>query len=246
MTRAIGRLLPFVPMAAVAAVVLGRLPWRTPGVLLAFLFVSIATVAGVVQRLGEGVYYNAHFETMIAVCLAFGLALSSASGTTLRLRGHALGPAPLAIVAALPLLVMSPWHLARAWGDIHDASAREAAWRPVIATGRASLTPSTCSTSPRACWWAVRSTASAPWSIGEGSGSSSKPALVHSRGRRPAVRPRPNHGYLLGRLCPGCRRAAGQRAAGAARCRDIAVPGIALSHQNIETPPVTGISAPLM
>ncbi len=43
------------------------------GAILVALFGTIALVTGTLQRSGGGVYYNAHFETMIAVCLGVGL-----------------------------------------------------------------------------------------------------------------------------------------------------------------------------
>ena len=153
MTKAIGRLLPLVPMAIMAAAVLARSPRRHPALLLLVLFASIATVVGVVQRMGEGVYYNAHFETLIALCLSAGLALSPDFGTRLRLRGRMPGPAVLAGIAALPFIVTMPWNMAQAWHDLHDANAREASWRPVIERIAAAPGPAGCEMLSL-CYWA--------------------------------------------------------------------------------------------
>lgn len=153
MTKAIGRLLPLVPMAIMAATVLARAPRRHPALLLLVLFASIATVVGVVQRMGEGVYYNAHFETLIALCLAAGLALSQDFSTGRHLRGRTPGPAVLASIAAIPFIVTMPWHLAQAWHDLHDANAREASWRPVIERIAAAPGPAGCEMLSL-CYWA--------------------------------------------------------------------------------------------
>jgi len=135
LTHAIGRLAPLLPMAAVVALTLRR-RLAGDGAVLATLFCGIALVTGVVQRMGEGVYYNAHFETLIALCLGFGLVLTASSEPppALRsLRPWHLGPASLCAIAMLPLLGATPWHLPIAWHDIADRRAREAAWQPVIA-----------------------------------------------------------------------------------------------------------------
>jgi hypothetical protein len=131
LTHAISRLAPLLPMAGVAAMGLRRRA-SGDGAVLAALFCGIALVTGVAQRMGEGVYYNAHFETLIALCLAFGLALSPALAKPPRPRGHRLGPASLCAIALLPVLGATPWHAPIAWHDITDRHAREAAWRPAI------------------------------------------------------------------------------------------------------------------
>ena len=156
MKQAIPALAPLLPMALAAGVAL-RLAWRRtaadrPGVLFVAIFGACALVTGIVQRTGEGVYYNAHFETLIAVCLAFGLALPAASPAW-RWRGFRAGPAALCLFAALPLICAWPWHLPRAWGDIHDRSARAASWQPVIDRIAATNGPAGC-LMMALCWWA--------------------------------------------------------------------------------------------
>ncbi len=158
MKHAISALAPLLPMAAVAIGVplLGRrrgsAPGRT-GLRFVALFGSIAFVTGVGQRMGEGVYYNAHFETLIAVCLGLGLAISPALEPPAPPRRLPVGPVALCCFAALPILCAWPWHLPRAWADIHDRSSRAAAWQPVIARIAAVDGPVGCLMASL-CWWA--------------------------------------------------------------------------------------------
>ncbi len=142
-------LMPMLPMAAVALLLLVLMRRRDVaagrgGATLVAMFAAIALVTGIVQRVGEGVYYNAQFETLIAVCLGFGLALSPVFAAPLRRGRLAVGPAALIGVAALPLVCAWPWHLPRAWHDIHDRTARAAAWQPVIARIAAADGPAAC------------------------------------------------------------------------------------------------------
>jgi hypothetical protein len=151
-------LAPMLPMAAVAVLILRvRMAEATPderaAIVFVALFAPIAAGTGIVQRLGEGVYYNAQFETLVAVCLAFGLAMSRATIAPITIRGHAVGAASLALFAATPLIGAWPWHLPPAWDDIAGRHAREAAWKPVIARVAAAPGPAGCIIMS-VCWWA--------------------------------------------------------------------------------------------
>ncbi len=153
---------PMLPMAAAAFVPLyvtwKRDPARSANALFLALFAATALVTGIAQRTGEGVYYNAHFETLIAVCLGFGVAVSRASGTPIRWRRHAIAPVALCCFAALPLIGAWPWHLPRAWNDISDRRARAQAWQPVIAQIAATRGPVGC-LMISLCWWAGKPSA---------------------------------------------------------------------------------------
>ncbi len=156
-THSFSRLAPMLPMALVEIALLRRLWLGNRAARAAILFVSlfgaIATLTGIVQRVGEGVYYNAHFETLIAVCLGFGLALSPAFADPIAWRRKAFGPAALTFVAALPLVGGWPWHLPRAWAEFHDRTALVEAWQPVIARIAAADGPAGC-LFQSLCWWA--------------------------------------------------------------------------------------------
>ena len=158
MKHAISGLAPLLPMV-VAAVVHWRSIWRRSSaegrvsLLFIALFGGIALPTGIFQRMGEGVYYNAHFETLIAVCLAFGLAVSKLCESSARWRTISVGPALLSVFAALPLICAWPWHLPRAWADIHDRTAQAAAWQPMIDRVASVQGPAGC-LMISLCWWA--------------------------------------------------------------------------------------------
>ncbi len=102
---------------------------RSMGRALALLFIALSLLVGIAQRCGEGVNYNAHFESLVALCLGFGLAITPKPDRTTRRPG----PAALCVFAALPVLVATPWTLPAAWQDVAARHARQAAWRPIIA-----------------------------------------------------------------------------------------------------------------
>ncbi|MCQ8278604.1 hypothetical protein NFI95_09085 [Acetobacteraceae bacterium KSS8] len=132
LTHAINRLAPLLPGLILMALFLRR---RTsgPGAVLVALFAVIALVTGTLQRMGEGVYYNAHFEAMIATCLGVGLVLNSLSlAAPLTGRRH-LSPALALGLTLTPIFGAMPWHLPIAWDAMQDRYAEQRAWAPVIA-----------------------------------------------------------------------------------------------------------------
>ncbi|NPD67568.1 hypothetical protein HN018_18650 [Lichenicola cladoniae] len=153
LVKALGRLVPLLPMGIIAVVLWRDRGRRDPAVLFAGLFTLIAVVTGAVQRLGEGVYYNAHFETLIALCLMTGLAVSRVTSTGFDIRDHAFGQGALAIFAILPLIVTAPWQIGRAWDDIAARHARERLWQPTIARLAATSGPAACEMLSL-CYWA--------------------------------------------------------------------------------------------
>jgi len=183
--RALGALAPLLPMLCVAG-----LGWRTrrrddrampsPGPsgglsagpspsLFAGLFVAISLLTGIVQRLGEGVNFNAHFETLIALCLAAGLAVSRVSAAGLAGRGR-LGPAALATVAALPALALAPWLLARSWEQAAGRQALARSWQPVIERIRAAPGLAGCEM-PSLCFWVGKPLAVDQFNLGQSLGA---------------------------------------------------------------------------
>ncbi len=151
--KAVERLIPLLPMLLIAGLATRKRLDGDPPMRFAALFVVISLVTGIAQRFGEGVYYNAHFETMLALCLMTGLTVSRAFGGELRFRARAIGPATLVGFAAFPLLVMMPWQLKRAATDLADRRAREQAWQPTIARIAASPGIAGCE-SLSLCFWA--------------------------------------------------------------------------------------------
>ena len=153
LNKAVERLIPLLPMMLIAGLVCRRRLDDDPPMRFATLFVAISLVTGIAQRFGEGIYYNAHFETMLALCLLTGLTVSRTFAGKLRLRGRAIGPAALVGFAAIPVLVMMPWQLKRALADLDDRAARARSWQPIIARIAASPGIAGCE-SLSLCFWA--------------------------------------------------------------------------------------------
>ena len=157
------RLVPIMPMAAIEALLLRALWQRTAtgealgerraAVVLVGLFGVIATATGVLQRYGEGVYYNAHFETLVAVSFGFGLALGEAFTRVPQWGVMRASPALLSGIAALPMIAAAPWYFPVAWEDIADRTSRVQEWQPMIARIAAADGPAGCM-SMSLCWWA--------------------------------------------------------------------------------------------
>ncbi len=148
-TKAMERLAPLLPMMLIAVASGLRRGADDRPMRFAVLFAAIALVIGIPQRLGEGVYYNAHFETLIALCLVSGLAVSRLP----RASGSTIGPAAIALLAALPVIAGMPWLWHRPWHDIADREQRARAWQPIIAQIAASPGMVGCE-SLSLCFWA--------------------------------------------------------------------------------------------
>ena len=157
LAQALGDQAPLLPMLAIAGLAWqGRRRPSDPPMLFAALFVAASLLTGIVQRLGEGVNVNAHFETLAALCIAAGLAVSRsttptpAAGT---LPGRSLGPAALVALAALPALATVPRTLSRSWDQARAAPALARSWQPVIERIRAAPGLAGCEM-PSLCFWA--------------------------------------------------------------------------------------------
>ena len=150
---ALKRLIPLSPMLLMAGLAWRVRPRDDPPMLFAALFLAISLVTGILQRLGQGVNYNAQFETLIALCLTMGLLVSRAFAAGLALRGRTIGPAALAGFAILPVLATMPSQMRRAWDDIDGRAARTRSWQPVIGRIAASPGPTGCELLAL-CFWA--------------------------------------------------------------------------------------------
>lgn len=118
--------------------------------LFALLFLGLALATGLTQRMGDGVNYNAHFETLIAACIAVGLALSRPPLRVGRLR---LTPARLLCVAALPLVLAVPTRLIHAWSDLRHLPDTAGRWQAAIARVGRIPGPAACEMLA-VCYWA--------------------------------------------------------------------------------------------
>ena len=149
LVHAAGGVAPLLPMLAVAAL---RRHANRDGATLSMLFIGIALLVGIVQRCGEGVNYNAHFETLVALCLGFGLAITPEHDEA---RRSGFGPATLCIFVALPVLGATPWSLPAAWHAVAGRYALQAAWRPIIVRLAAADGQVGCEMQSL-CYWAGR------------------------------------------------------------------------------------------
>ena len=155
LVAAAGALAPLLPMAIIVGVLLRRRR-SGDGVILVALFGVVALLTGVLQRLGDGVNYNAQFETLIALCMGFGLAATSVGAAPMSWRGRSFGPAWLCLAATLPIFITAPWRLPGAWHDVTDRYDRAVAWQPMIARIAATPGPAGCEM-PSVCYWAGKS-----------------------------------------------------------------------------------------
>lgn len=149
--KALQRLVPLLPMMLVAIFATPRRDDVDRPMLLVGLFLALSIPIGALQRLGEGVNYNAYFEALIALCLATGLAVSAARPWPLS--GRTIWPSGLILLASIPLLLTMPKNLHRGSRDIADRFARAEAWRPLITRLAASPGEAGCEGLPL-CYWA--------------------------------------------------------------------------------------------
>lgn len=151
--EALERLAPLLPLMAIARLAYSRRSESDRPMQLAALFFIISLAAGLIQRLGEGVNYNAYFETMIALCLTFGLAASQIPAQPRSVGDRTITSAMLLGFASVPLLVMMPWQVGRAWQEVSGRLARAHAWQPIIAQLAAAPQLVGCE-SLSLCFWA--------------------------------------------------------------------------------------------
>lgn len=148
---AVPALAPLIPAAIVLCVCLPR-SRAGDGARLIGLFAILALGTGILQRTGDGVNYNAQFETLIAVCLGAGVAIGTAFEVPARPSRWRVGPSVLLALAAAPVLIAMRWHLPSAWHQVADRHVREAAWRPMIARLAAERGPVGCEMQSLCVW----------------------------------------------------------------------------------------------
>lgn len=146
LARGLGKLVELTGLL-IAAYLIWSYPAASPqqrsAHIFATLFLSIAFATGLFQRLGAGVTYNAHFETLLAACLATGLVLSRPS----RVAFIALS------LSVIPLLALAPFQMAREVRSIRTLQTNAAQWQEAITRIRATPGPVACETLAL-CYWA--------------------------------------------------------------------------------------------
>ena len=114
---------------------------------LLLLAVLLATPLGVVQRSGEGVNVNAHFEALIAACMAGAAALQLPGRPV---RGAWRGAAGALL---LPFIVLVPLTLHAERAEFAGRASAARAWEDMRARLAAVPGPVACET-PALCYWA--------------------------------------------------------------------------------------------
>ena len=127
--------------------------WDDPRTRLILLFTAIATLWGIIQRLGDGVTMNAYFDAAIAICLALGIALGSPDRRVPPLPNTRYWrPAVLTVALLAPVA----WQLHTGKPLLPDMDAlyrRERDWGRIINAAAAQPGPVACEMSS-VCYWA--------------------------------------------------------------------------------------------
>ncbi|WP_260432320.1 hypothetical protein [Zymomonas mobilis] len=146
--KALGRLAIFLPLIIFSASFLKKnihLAKTSPKGLLA-IFASLSLLFGIFESLGEGVSYNAFFESLIAFSLIVGLLFSN--------RWTEKRPfLSSAVVAFLPVLATSAFCLPNIIGHQHRLYREKQQWDDVISYVKAIKSPVICDIS-EICYWA--------------------------------------------------------------------------------------------
>lgn len=138
---------------ALAGVALLSLPMRRKDhrwLLFAF-YAVFGVVLGALQRLGSGVYINAHFDALIALVILCGIFLGKSArddqGPGRRQRSVLL------LILVAPLAIVAVPHIKRSLRELHMRAADSKAWDGMIADVRHARDPVLCEV-PVVCYWA--------------------------------------------------------------------------------------------
>lgn len=115
---------------------------------LVLLFIGLAIPLGLLQRSGEGVNFNAHFEALVALSVGAGAALAHALS---RADNRAAGPR-LAWLAA-PFMILVPLAARAEWTEAAGFQASRRAWAAMERRIAGAGGPVACET-PALCFWA--------------------------------------------------------------------------------------------
>jgi hypothetical protein len=137
----------FLPMLVIAASLL-RERRHDHRVDLILLFIAFAVPIGVLQRGGDGISYNAHFETLVALSIGAPLALSQRQPEGRgRISRHAL------LWLAAPLLVLLPMALRQDFDELSGRGSVAHEWGLLESAIAATPGPVACETQAL-CYWA--------------------------------------------------------------------------------------------
>lgn len=141
-----------VPLACVGAI---SLRWRRADdrwMLLA-LYAAFGLVLGALQRLGSGVYINAHYDALIGLVILSGAFLGSAASGRIGVLQDRWARMALLLAILFPLFLVAPRHVVRSISDARDVPAQEAIWSRMIADVARAPDPALCEVLA-VCYWA--------------------------------------------------------------------------------------------
>jgi hypothetical protein len=141
-------------LIAVAVASFGRLRAH-PRCVLLLLFAAIGLVSGIGQRMGAGVFLNAHFDGLIGLVLVCGAFLGLAATGAVAEAPDARARSRWLLLALAPLLLLSPLTATRAVGRFIDIPRQRDAWTGMIAAVRDARGPALCEMLA-VCYWADR------------------------------------------------------------------------------------------
>jgi hypothetical protein len=126
-----------------------------PRAMLFVLFAAIGVVSGAAQRLGAGVFLNAHFDGLIGLTIACGAYLGLSAAGTLPAGSDQVRRGRLLLLAVAPLLAWSPAAAVSATKRFIDLPEQTALWTDMISTVEAAHGPAFCELLS-VCYWAGR------------------------------------------------------------------------------------------
>ena len=142
----------FVVLAGVALISARTLRKDRRWALLA-LYAVLGLSLGALQRLGSGVYVNAHFDALIGLSIlcgaTLGRAASSGRGPDRRTRSILL------FALTIPLALIAGTHIQRSLRQWREQPAQTAAWETMIVDVRSAPGSVLCEV-PAVCYWAGR------------------------------------------------------------------------------------------
>lgn len=115
------------------------------------IYALLGLVLGALQRLGSGVYINAHFDALISLVLLASLSLAVPTSG----RGAIQGPmrAILPLLLLVPIALVAHSHIKRSFREVRHMTETEHQWDSMIADVRAARGTVLCEV-PSVCYWA--------------------------------------------------------------------------------------------
>lgn len=126
-----------------------------PRAVLLLIFAALGTLSGMGQRMGAGVFLNAHFDGLIGVVLVCGTFFGLAAADAIPGAPDADARSRWLLLALAPLLLFSPLNVTKAVGRFIDIPEQQRAWAGMIEGVRTAKGPALCEMLA-VCYWADR------------------------------------------------------------------------------------------